>query len=321
LSDEGPALDVVQRWFQAVVTSPGGVDAGIASAEAQRLVPLGRGELERLVRRSRRLSAGERLGIYAHAYYARLLECLGEVFPVLARTLGRELFESFAFEYLQRHPSRSYTLNRLGASFARFLEETRPDRAGPSAGALPAAWPDFLIDLARLEWEIAEVFDGPGVEGQPLLSAAEVAGLGPERFAAARLATVPCLRLLSFRFPVNRYYGAARRAGPDEEPALPEAAEEHVALGRTHFVVHRYPLSRFQHALLGALAGGAPVGQAIAEAVAAAGAPLGADELAGEVGACFHAWTAAGFFLSLRQEAPSPPPASPRPRPTGSAAA
>src|SRR5580693_4451685 len=41
LSDEGPALDVVQRWFQAVVTSPGGVDAGIASAEAQRLVPLG----------------------------------------------------------------------------------------------------------------------------------------------------------------------------------------------------------------------------------------------------------------------------------------
>jgi hypothetical protein len=323
--EDGPPLDVVQRWFQAVVTAPGGVEQGVASAAAQQLVPLGRGEVERLVRRSRRLTAGERLGIYAHAYYARLLECLGDVFPVLARTLGKELFESFAFEYLQRYPSRGYTLNRLGESFTRFLGETRPDRGedgeGPAAGmgdgrtgrepgapeeGAAAGWPDFMIDLATLEWAIAQVFDGPGAEQQPLLSAAELTSLGPERFAGARLATVPCLRLLSFRFPVNLYYSAARRAGPGEELALPAAGEERIALSRSDFVVRRYELSRFRHAMLAAIAGGATVGAAIAGAAEvgfdgdAEAIPRGADELAAEVGACFRDWTAAGFFLSLR---------------------
>ncbi|HVR12109.1 MAG TPA: DNA-binding domain-containing protein, partial [Thermoanaerobaculia bacterium] len=222
-----PPLDVVQQWFQAVVTHPAGVAAGAASEAAQGLVRLDRGALERLVRRSSRLTAEQRLGIYANAYYARLLECLRDGFPVLTQVLGAEAFDSFAFDYLQRYPSRSYTLNRLAESFPRFLDETRPDRppAGespdaaaaphhpPRAGNLPHAgraatavppptWPDFLIDLATLELAIAEVFDGPGAEGEPLLAPADLLALeAGGRFAAARLAPVPCLRLLRFRYP------------------------------------------------------------------------------------------------------------------------
>lgn len=205
------ALDVVQRWFQAVVTHPAGVAAGVASPPAQELVRLDRGELERMVRRSSRLSAEERLAIYANAYYSRLLECLGDCFPVLRQVLGAEVFDGFAFDYLQRHPSRSYTLDRLGESFATFLEETRPDRGpgAPDAGGEPG-WPDFLIDLATLEWSIAKVFDGPGAEGEPLLAAAELPAA--DRFAATLLVAVPCLRLLRFRYPVNAFYTAARAA-------------------------------------------------------------------------------------------------------------
>jgi hypothetical protein len=296
-----PALDVVQRWFQAVVTHPDGVAGGLASPAANRFVPLDRDGLERLVRRSSRLTAEQRLSIYANAYYARLLECLADCFPVLRRVLGAEVFAGFAFDYLQRYPSRSYTLDRLAESFPRFLEETRPDRPAPGE----AAWPDFLVDLATLELAIAQVFDGPGAEGEPLLTPAELGPLRADgRFAAARLKAVPCLRLLRFRYPVNAFYTAARapagrpgREVPAEELPFPEPAVEHVALSRADFVVRRHELSPLEHAILAALLGGASVGEAIA--AGAAGSDLADDDLAARLDATFRRWTAAGFFSAL----------------------
>ncbi|MFL6192665.1 MAG: putative DNA-binding domain-containing protein [Thermoanaerobaculia bacterium] len=281
-------LDVVQRWFQAVVSHPEGVGAGASSEEAQGLIRLDRGELEAVVSRSKSLSAAERLSIYANAYHARLLECLEAYYPVLRRALGREVFEGFAFEYLQRYPSKSYTLDRLGEDFARFLEETRP------AGA---DWPDFLIDLATLEWNITRVFDGPGVEFQTLLTPEALQAFPAERFAEARLAPVPCLRVLEFRYPVNAYYTAARRAEEDEEIPLPGPAEEWVALTRRDFVVRRYPLTAPQHALLGAVLEGAPVGEAIA--VAAGVTDHDDDAFASDLQSWFRFWTAEGFFQAL----------------------
>ncbi len=327
-----PPLDVVQQWFQAVVTHPAGVAAGAASPAAQRLVRLDRGALEQLVRRSRRLTAEQRLEIYANAYYARLLECLRDTFPVLARVLGAEVFDSFGFDYLQRYPSRSYTLYRLAESFPRFLDETRPDQP-PVAGAADSArrggpaWPDFLIDLATLELAIAEVFDGPGAEGEPLLAPADLlARQAGGDFAATRHVAVPCLRLLRFRYPVNAFYSSAtamRARRPVESPdlldarAAPEAASaddagaaaaadaaadlpgpdpgaEHIALSRTDYVVRRYSLTPFESAILAALLAGTTVGDAIAGAAAASELPD--DELAAQLDAAFRRWTAAGFF-------------------------
>ena len=291
----GQSLDRLQQWFQAVVTHPGGVAAGVQDDAAQGLIRLGRGELEAVVRRSRNLTAEERLGIYANAYWARLLECLADCFPVLRTALGEETFESFAFEYLQRYPSRSYTLDRLGERFPQFLAETRPDRG---SGMSPEVdWPDFLIDLARFELTLAQVFDGPGVEGQRLLTHDDLQGVPPERFAGARLMPVVCLRLLEFRYPVNAYYTAVRHAGEGEEVPIPEPAEELVAVLRRDFVVRRTTLSRPQHALLEAVLAGAPVGECIAAAAAAS--DLSDEDLAAALQAWFRVWTAEGFFQSL----------------------
>jgi hypothetical protein len=292
---DGPPLDVVQKWFQAVVTHPGGVAEGSAGEEAQALIRLDRldrGALETVVRRSRNLTAEERLSIYANAYWARLLECLGDCFPVLRTALGGEVFDGFAFEYLQRYPSRSYTLDRLGERFPQFLEETRP--ADTVQGV---DWPDFLIDLARLEWTLAKVFDGPGVEGQALLSHDGLQGVPPERFAGAHLVPVVCLRLLTSRYPVNAYYTAVRHAGEGEEIPIPEPAEERVTILRRDFVVRRYPLSRPQHALLEAVLAGATVGEALAAAADAS--DLDDDDLAASLQAWFRFWTAEGFFHRL----------------------
>jgi len=287
-----PSLDAVQQWFQAVVTHPGGVAEGAADEAAQRLIRLDRGELETIVRRSRRLTAEERLSIYANAYWARLLECIGDCFPVLRTALGEDVFDGFAFEYLQRYPSRSYTLDRLGERFPQFLDETRPS---PELG-----WPDFLIDLARLEWTVAKVFDGPGVEGRKLLTHDDLQGLPPERFAGSRLAPVVCLRLLAFRYPVNAYYTAVRHAAEGEEVPIPAPAEELVAILRRDFVVRRYTLSRPQHALLESVVAGASVAEAIAAAAAVSDLDaLSDDALAAALQAWFRFWTAEGFFQSL----------------------
>jgi hypothetical protein len=285
------ALDVVQRWFQSVVTHPGGVDAGLASAEAQALVRLDPGEVESVVRRSRNLTAAERLSIYANAYYARLLECMGACFPTLREALGAETFDDFAFEYLQRYPSRSYTLDRLAESFPRFLDETRPERP---AGA-EVDWPDFLVDLATLELAIAQVFDGPGGEGKPLLGPDDLLAIPAERFAEARLVPVAGLRLLSFRYPVSAYFGAVRAEG---HPPVPEPAVEHVALVRRDFVVRRHPLDPAQHALLASVVAGRSVGEALG--AAATLSDLDDDALAAAVRDWFRGWTAAGFFVAVQ---------------------
>jgi len=294
------SLDVVQRWFQAVVTHPDGVEGGVESEEAQRLIRLNRSELEAVIGRSRNLTAAERMGIYANAYYARLLECLASFFPILQKALGADVFEGFAFEYLQHYPSKSYTLDRLGESFARFLQETRPEPEeayGEDSQAGAVGWPDFLIDLTVFEWNLNRVFDGLGVEGKPLLTAELLQSFPAERFAEARLVPVPCLRLLAFRFPVNAYYTAARHAGEGEEPPIPDPEPEYVALTRRDFVVRRFPLTPAQHALLEKILAGAPVGEAIAASAEISG--LDDEALGAELQAWFRLWVAEGFFQSI----------------------
>jgi hypothetical protein len=327
---EAMQLTQLQRWFQTVVTHAEGVEAGACSEEAQRLIQLAPGELERVITRSRALTAAERLAIYANAYHTRLLECLGEVFPMLKRTLGEDGFDGLAFGYLQEYPSRSYTLNELGRHFPQYLEQSRPapedaqsavfdpsapedaaklqewnERSPPPQPSPPGEretpmenWPDFLIDLARLEWAIYEVFDGPGIEGRDPLAANQLLAIPPERWEGAKLAPVVCLQLLATRFPVNDYYTALRRAkAADAVPIIPSAEESFVALTRRNFVVRRYNLSRVEFELLRALQADHPIGEAIASIAPAPGIEF--DQLAAQLQLWFRNWTAEGFFQSV----------------------
>lgn len=285
-------LSHIQRWLQAVIVHPGGVAAGLQSSEARRELDVPLDEVESIITRSAALTSIERLEIYSRAYYARLIECLRSQFPVLAKVLGEDVFDRFAGGYLEQHPSHSYTLGRLGENFVDYLRETRPaDDAG-------AAWPDLLIDLARLEWEFDQVFDGPGVEGQPLLAADQIRAIPADRWHAAKLVSVPCLRLLSLRYPVHEYYRAIRR-GDAAAPPIPAAT--HLAITRREYVVRYFPLTAPQHSLLAALLQGVSIGEAV-EAVAAGHASL--DELANNLHAWFSLWTAEGFFLRIDQTWP-----------------
>lgn len=273
------------RWLQAVITDPGGVAAGLASEAARREFAIANAaELAALVAPGPRQSPAERIGVYANAYFARLVGCLKELFPATAAALGDEVFAPFAADYLTRHPSQSYTLARLGDRFPEYLAQTRPPRESSAPD-----WADLLVDIARLELAIQEVFDGPGPEELPAARWEELSPLPFSTLARLQLTPNPSLRLVTFRFPLHDYF-ADLRAQRSAEP--PPAATSTLALWRRNFLVRRLPLGTRSAALLGAILAGGRL-----EAVLGAQA-VAPDELA----EWFQTWAAAGFFVGWRKD-------------------
>jgi Putative DNA-binding domain len=88
MSRPPPTLARLERWMQAVVIHPAGAEAGVQSPAARALLPRAARDLESVVLPSRSQSSLERLGIYAHMYYARLLEVMTAEYPTTRRLLG-----------------------------------------------------------------------------------------------------------------------------------------------------------------------------------------------------------------------------------------
>lgn len=280
-----PDLSSLEHWLQAVVTNPAGLAGGLASPEARQHIDAA--QVEEVLTRSDSLPAAARLGIYAHAYLARLQECLRAEFPTLLHALGEELFTLFTLEYLRHFPSRSYTLNRLGENFPRYLSESRPDADAPSDAR--ESWPDFIVDLARFDRSFAEVFDGPGVEDEQILSRENLIGMSPELLLKASVIPVVCFRLLQFSYPVSQYFAAARR---QENPDLPQPAETFVAMNRREYVVRIHELTEPQFQLLQALGGGSTLSQLAHDRSDAEVFLATAREWLAE-------WAAKGFFSAI----------------------
>jgi hypothetical protein len=286
---EQRSLQNLQRWVQEVITNPDGIAAGVESPTARQQIDIGVSNIEDVVEPSSRLGSAERLAVYGNAYFARLVECLGEEFPATRHALGEETFESFAFGYVNDSPSSSYSLGFLGERFAQYLIETRPTDV-PKPG-----WPDFLIDLATLERTYAEVFDGPGPESLDTLKPEDLQAIPPERVSEIRFVPVPSLRLMEASFPVHEYVTAVRR---DRAPEIPMPAETLLVITRREFVVRRGTVSRAEFQLLRAIIDGNTLGQAIE--LAAEVMPAGSDdEFAANLSEWFQHWASAGWFLRV----------------------
>jgi hypothetical protein len=260
--------------------NPAGVPGGLAAEQTE--------SVEAIITRSKALDSVSRLEVYASAYFARLLECLREEFPATTTLLGEEAFDELAFGYLQEYPSTSYTLNHLSIRFAQYLRESRPPREGDAPD-----WADLLADLAELEQHFNEVFDGPGIEAERLLTADDLLAISPDDWPSARLVMAPCLRVAEFRFPLNDYYAALRR-GETADPPQPEPSW--MAITRRDYVVRRHVLTRAEYVLLAALLRGETVGEAIA---AAAETVTDLDAFAAQLREWFHTWSRAGFIVGV----------------------
>lgn len=278
--------------MQSVIMHPDGVVAGVESDSARSEIPVTTEAIEEVIQRSQHRTSVERLGVYANAYYARLVECLESDFPALRHVLDEEAFGGFVVSYLQDYPSTSYTLADLSAHLADFLAETRPPRDDPDDET--PDWVDFMIDLARLERTYVEVFDGPGEERIELLTADDLRSVPQDHWPDIRLRTVDSLRLLELKFPAHEYVTAVRK---EENPQVPAAQRTLLAISRRDYIVRRQALSPVQFALLGALADGQPLGAAIESAVALTDATF--EAMVSELQTWFRHWTAAGWFRAV----------------------
>ena len=290
MNDEPDDLSRIQRWMQAVITHPSGIRAGVVSDAARQGFDASFEDVEKIVSRSRALTGAEALMIYSRSYHARLLECFRAEFPCVLHALGDALFTDFVIEYLKHYPPRSYTLHDLAKNFPQFLAETRPAASAPSGER--ETWPDFIIDLATLERAFIEVFDGPGSEGQLLASAVQIRELDDEQFAGLRLATVPCLRLLAFRYPVLAYFNGVREK---KEPEMPAPSDAFLAVNRMNYRVYFSNLSPAQYSVLASLTSGLSVAEALSLATRVAGQDH--NWLAARTRTWLRDWVDGGFFL------------------------
>ena len=287
-----PNLDVVQRWMLAVITHPDGVEAGIESDDARRECQVGTDRVEDLICRSQSQSSIERLAVYSNAYIARLLEVMIGEYPALCHALGQELFNGFATDYLKAHPPRSHTLAELGRMFPDYLARTRPPNENVNSSP---DWADFLIDLARLERNYSEIFDGPGTEGLQVLQAEQFQSLSAEQWLSARLIPAPCLRVMTFRFPVHEYASAVRRQ-QDVDP--PDAAVTHLAITRREYIVRRIALGDSEFRVLSELIEGRTIREALELAMQTHSGSI--DELAIQLNDWFRNWSAAAYFIGFQ---------------------
>lgn len=271
-----PALDRVQRWLQAVIVHPGSVQEALAAPEATAEVPAER--LDEVVRPSWSLSAAERVEVYHGMYLLRMVEALEADYPAVRHFLGEGAFAELVRDYVQRYPSRSYTLNRLGDHLPRFfLDEPARRQAA------------FLHDLARAELAVTEAFDE---EESPVLDAEALQSVSEEAWVHARLVPVRALRLLTLRHAVTGHLDAAKHGRPAPRP---RRRAIFLAVYRRDYSVRRVELGAAEHALLAALVSGTPLGAAIA------GATLRLRETRREetVFRWFRGWIAEGLFSAI----------------------
>lgn len=282
-------LEQLQRWMQTVIMHPDGVRAGLESEAARQELDIAANEIEQVITRSQALTSVERLEVYGNAYYARLIECMAAEFPATEHLVGEDAFSGFVFGYLQELPSTSYTLGELGVGFADYLATSRPARDSDQPD-----WADFLVDLATLERAYSDVFDGPGEEQRPLLTAEQLQAISPDKWDSLRLETADSLRLLRFRFPVQEYAAAVRK---QESATIPEAKQTFLAISRRDYIVRRRVLEPLPFELLSRLQSGSLLGIAIVDSLEAHGSPP--DNLSALLEEWFRTWTAAGYFIAV----------------------
>jgi hypothetical protein len=242
-----PSLARTERWMQAVVLHTGSTEDAIKSPQAARQIPASRMP----VLPSKTLTAHERLEVYREMYWLRLRDALAIDYPELQRYLGNDVFDLLCDSYVQSHPSRSYTLNRLGDHMPRFL-------ADGGFESLNKRRP-FVTELARLELLMTEVFDE---EEAPVRNEEQVAKVPLEAWDGMKLRAIPALRLGEFRYPVSEYISAVR----DEKPAghLLNRKDCRVLVCRRNHSVSRLELSRTAYRLFTALTSGQTLGDAVA---------------------------------------------------------
>lgn len=138
-----------------------------------------------------------RFAVYRNNVAVGLIAALWDSFPVTARLVGDDFFQSMARAYWPLHLPTSPMLSRWGDNFPDFIAAFAPARTVP-----------YLADIARLEAAWNRSYHSR--EAAPL-DLSILCRLTPEEFGEAVLHFHPSTRLVCSEYPIAAIWAAHQR--------------------------------------------------------------------------------------------------------------
>ncbi len=123
------------------------------------------------------------LGVYSHAYQARLREVLGNDHAILSRYLGDALWAELCVSYIAAHPSRFRSLRQFGDALPHFLTHHESFKSHVE-----------IAELAGFERSLLDSFDAPDA---PIAAWVQLQALPGASWPGLRLQFLPSVRRLS----------------------------------------------------------------------------------------------------------------------------
>jgi Putative DNA-binding domain len=271
-----PGLGELQHLLHRLIIATSGVEDGLAAEK--NLSPAG---IAAFVRSDARLSAIDRVEIYANMYFYRLLDAIKEDFPATLRVVGDANFHNLVTGYLAEYPPGDPSITEASRYLAEFAW---------SSSALEK-WP-FVADLIRLERAILEVFLGR--DARPL-SVEAMKGIPAAQWPSVRIAVHPALQVINTEWRVDEFLCAVKSEQPLREPKRERRA---ILIWRNNYSVNYRPLDDLERSALNMIRFGYPFG-AMCEAIAIHG-----DDPANpaEMSRMLMRWLTDGLFVRAGQK-------------------
>ena len=228
------------------------------------------------------LPIADRLGIYRSAYQIRLIEALGETYPILHKILGDEMFSALGEAFVAAQPSVHRSIRWYGRELGDFLSSTRPYADQP-----------ILAELAVFEWTLAEVFDAPDAHSLPR---AALRAIDPAAWGDLTFRLHPSLRRLTLTWNAPAVW---RSASADETPPQPQLSER-----PTQWLLWRQNLQNFFRSLdpvESAALDSALRGDPFADLCAALTAWLPEEQIPLRAATLLGGWADSGIIVEIAQ--------------------
>ncbi|MBS0569999.1 MAG: putative DNA-binding domain-containing protein [Proteobacteria bacterium] len=187
--------------------------------------------------------AAERVGVYVHAYSARLVEALENEFLTLRFAAGDETGAEMLRDYVAATPSTLRNVRWYGKDLAQFL------RVAPRWRKTPA-----FAELAELDWAISVSFDAAD---ETCITEADIAVVPFERWGEMILRLPQHVRLVTSAWNVWTVRQARDRGQACPELQRLEYPQTWI-VSRRDFEVHYRQLEADEAVALETIASGAP---------------------------------------------------------------
>ena len=304
MKNSAPSLRELQTWLRWLLTDPRGVDEALGDPKPsvehypERYTSPTPSYLQ-FIDRPPGASQESRLGVYAEAYFSRLVEALQADFPRLHWALGQNEFERLVAHYLKAHPSQTFTIGEVGRSLPVFMQSLRGHWIKQSTQRQV-----LYFQLAQFDWQMIESFYA---DESTTLNSQDLGTLGEDDWDRISFALDPSVRLISSKFPLKSFWDLAV-SNEDADPADPSLME---ALGEknveSYFVFYRQnAIVRFEEipyldwVALTSLQKGMALPLALAQVETAAAGLGDAEELSQQVMKSFGSWMTRGLLSGFK---------------------